>query len=41
MDIFGYLRCTDSLLKLESIGRFNLTWPATDLGRMVLSEFSM
>ena len=25
---FGYLRCTDSLSELESIGRSNLTWPA-------------
>ena len=36
---FGYLRCTDSLSELESIGRSNLTWPAspaTDLGRTVL-----
>ena len=36
---FGYLRCTDSLSELESIGRCNLTWPAspaTELGRTVL-----
>ena len=36
---FGYLRCTDSLSELESIGRSNLTWPAspaTELGRTVL-----
>ena len=26
--LFGYLRCTDSLSELESIGRSNLTWPA-------------
>ena len=35
---FGYLRCTDSLSELESIGRSNLTWPAspaTELGRTV------
>ena len=41
---FGYLRCTDSLSELKSIGRSNLTWPAstwpaspaTVLGRTVL-----
>ena len=36
---FGYLRCTDSLSELESIGRSNLTWPASpamELERTVL-----
>ena len=35
---FGYLNCTYSLSELESIGRSNLTWPAspaTELGRTV------
>ena len=41
---FGYLRCTDSLSELESIGRSNLTWPAspaTELGRTVLITCTM